>query len=155
MVVYLHGNSSSRLSAVQYLEHLLPDMNVFTVDMSGSGRSEGEYISLGYHEKEDVRAVVRYLREEHQVERIVLWGRSMGAATAILYAAKYQNVEGLILDSSFSDLENLIFEIADAQVSLPDFLVRYCLDNIREKIMEVMKEEEKYEFDIFKLKPIS
>jgi|JI61114C2RNA_FD_contig_21_7992399_length_239_multi_2_in_0_out_0_1 pimeloyl-ACP methyl ester carboxylesterase len=43
----------------------------------------------------------------------------MGAATAILYAAKYQNVEGLVLDSSFSDLETLIIEIADAQVSLP------------------------------------
>lgn len=104
VVVYLHGNSSSRLSALQYLEHLLPEVNVFTVDMSGSGRSEGEYISLGYHEKEDVRSVVRYLREEHQVERILLWGRSMGAATAILYAAKYQNIEGLILDSPFSDL---------------------------------------------------
>jgi alpha/beta superfamily hydrolase len=63
VVVYLHGNSSSRLSALQYLEHLLPEVNVFTVDMSGSGRSEGEYVSLGYHEKEDVRAVVRYLRE--------------------------------------------------------------------------------------------
>lgn len=52
--------------------------------------------------------MVRYLREEHQVERILLWGRSMGAATAILYAAKYQNIEGLVLDSSFSDLETLI-----------------------------------------------
>jgi alpha-beta hydrolase superfamily lysophospholipase len=57
----------------------------------------------------------------------MLWGRSMGAATAILYAAKYKHVDGLVLDSSFSDLESLMIEIADAQITLPEFLVRFCM----------------------------
>lgn len=61
----------------------------------------------------------------------MLWGRSMGAATAILYAAKYQDIDGLILDSPFSDLEQLIMEIADTQISLPQFVVRYCVENVR------------------------
>jgi alpha-beta hydrolase superfamily lysophospholipase len=51
----------------------------------------------------------------------------MGAATAILYAAKYKHVDGLVLDSSFSDLESLMIEIADAQITLPEFLVRFCM----------------------------
>jgi len=68
----------------------------------------------------------------------------MGAATAILYAAKYQNVEGLVLDSSFCDLETLIVEIADAQVSLPEFVVRFCLENIRDKIRELVQASENY-----------
>jgi len=33
-----------------------------------------------------------------------LWGRSMGAATAILYAAKYGGVKAIISDNSFNDL---------------------------------------------------
>ncbi|CAJ1359360.1 unnamed protein product, partial [Effrenium voratum] len=51
-VVYLHGNCSSRLEAFDALPVLLPlDVSVFSMDLSGSGRSDGEYISLGYHEE--------------------------------------------------------------------------------------------------------
>lgn len=39
-------------------------------------------------------------------------------------------------------------------MSLPEFIVRFCLDRIRDKVMELMKKEEQYELDILKLKPI-
>jgi pimeloyl-ACP methyl ester carboxylesterase len=32
-----------------------------------------------------------------------LWGRSMGAVTALLYAAKYRGIKGIIVDNAFSD----------------------------------------------------
>lgn len=35
----------------------------------------GEYVSLGYYEKEDLVAVVDYLRGTDSVSRIGLWGR--------------------------------------------------------------------------------
>jgi hypothetical protein len=34
----------------------------------------------------------------------------MGAVTAILYAAKYNDVDALVLDSAFSNLEKLMKE---------------------------------------------
>jgi hypothetical protein len=63
-VVYLHGNSSSRAEAVGEAKYLLP-MNVclFAFDFAGCGRSEGEYISLGWYEREDVEVVIDYLRK--------------------------------------------------------------------------------------------
>ncbi|KAL8152465.1 hypothetical protein V2J09_010225 [Rumex salicifolius] len=78
-VVYCHGN---RADANEAAVVLLPlNITVFTLDFSGSGLSDGDYVSLGWHEKDDLRAVVSYLRSNKEVSRIGLWGRSMGAVT--------------------------------------------------------------------------
>ena len=37
-------------------------MALCVFDFSGSGMSEGEYISLGYHELNDVESVISYLK---------------------------------------------------------------------------------------------
>ena len=37
-------------------------MEVFCFDFAGSGLSDGEYVSLGYWEKEDLAKVIEYLR---------------------------------------------------------------------------------------------
>ena len=37
-------------------------MHFCTFDFSGCGLSDGEYISLGVHESEDLKVVVEYLR---------------------------------------------------------------------------------------------
>ena len=66
-VIYLHGNSSSRLEAMNHLSMLLPDnISVFCFDFSGSGQSDGQYISLGYFEKDDLEIVIDYLRESNK-----------------------------------------------------------------------------------------
>lgn len=48
------------------------------------------------------------IRERYGVKDVILWGRSMGAATAILYAAKYRGIKAVISDNSFSDLTELV-----------------------------------------------
>ena len=59
VVLYLHGNSSSRLEGIGMLKELLKrDINLFVVDFPGCGLSEGEYISLGYHESHDVKILL-------------------------------------------------------------------------------------------------
>lgn len=62
-VIFLHGNSSSRVEAVQEVRNLLPlNICLFAFDFSACGKSEGEYISLGWYETQDVICVVDYLR---------------------------------------------------------------------------------------------
>jgi len=69
------------------IPHILcHDITLFTFDFAGCGNSEGEYISLGYYEKDDVDVVFQYLRSLGTVSSIGLWGRSMGAVTALMYA---------------------------------------------------------------------
>ena len=77
VVIYMHGNSSSRLEVIPQLGHLLSlGVSVLSFDFCGSGHSDGEYVSLGYHEREDLDAIIKFLRGTGQVSSIALWGRS-------------------------------------------------------------------------------
>ena len=85
-VIYCHGNSGCRADASEAAIILLPsNITVFALDFSGSGLSGGEHVTLGWNEKDDLKAVVNYLREDGNVSLIGLWGRSMGAVTSLIY----------------------------------------------------------------------
>ena len=47
-------------------------MSLFCFDFSGCGLSEGEYVSLGYYEKEDISTIVKYIYTENPSANIVL-----------------------------------------------------------------------------------
>jgi pimeloyl-ACP methyl ester carboxylesterase len=137
VVIYLHGNSSSRCEAIPEIKYLLKkNITVFAFDFSGCGRSEGDYISLGWHEQEDVECVVNFLRKSNKVSSIGLWGRSMGAVTALMYGSKDLSIAGLVLDSPFSSLKVLINELAKSRVNLPDFIVKQAINWVKDIIKE-------------------
>ena len=67
---------------------LLPDnISVFAFDFAGAGRSEGDLCSLGYYERGDLDTVLAHIQALRATAGIALWGRSMGAATALMVAA--------------------------------------------------------------------
>ena len=50
-VIYLHGNSSSRLESYQILDSILPlNLSLLAFDFPGCGLSEGDWVSLGFYE---------------------------------------------------------------------------------------------------------
>ncbi|KAL5729690.1 hypothetical protein ACHQM5_002603 [Ranunculus cassubicifolius] len=124
-VIYCHGNSGCRADANEAAVILLPsNITVFTLDFSGSGLSDGDYVSLGWHEKDDLGIVVSYLRSNKQISCIGLWGRSMGAVTSLLYGADDPSIAGMVLDSAFSNLFDLMMELVDVyKIRLPKFTV--------------------------------
>jgi pimeloyl-ACP methyl ester carboxylesterase len=68
----------------------------------------------------DLANVVQYLKENFYAERVNLWGRSMGAVTAVLYSARYpKNVRRMVLDSPFCDFRQLVKEIVNSRTGLP------------------------------------
>ena len=137
-VIYLHGNSSSRCEAFAEVKYLLPkNICLFSFDFSGCGKSEGDYISLGYYEKDDVQCIIDYLLKSKKVSKIGLWGRSMGAVTAIMYACQHPaNISALILDSGFYSLNTLIHELVNSRINLPNFVVERVLKTVKETIKE-------------------
>jgi len=113
-VVYMHGNASCRLEALDCLQPILHmGLTLFAFDFSGCGQSDGETITLGYREKDDAQAIVEYLRKSGSVSTIAFWGRSMGAATALLHGHRDPSIAAMVLDSPFSSLEGLAHEIVD------------------------------------------
>ncbi|XP_027087296.2 uncharacterized protein [Coffea arabica] len=146
-VVYCHGNSGCRADANEAAVILLPsNITLFTLDFSGSGLSGGDYVSLGWHEKNDLKVVVSYLRSNPNISRIGLWGRSMGAVTSLLYGAEDPSVAGMVLDSAFSNLFHLMMELVDVyKIRLPKFTVKVALQYMRRVI------QKKAKFDIMNL----
>lgn len=117
-IVYLHGNAGSRLEARDVLPCALAmGCSMVAFDFSGSGISEGKHVSLGWYEQHDLAAVLSHLRGSGRVGSLVLWGRSMGAVTALLHAgsesAAASGVDGMVLDSPFSDFNVVAAERAE------------------------------------------
>jgi len=117
------------------------------LDLSGSGQSEGEFISLGHFEQLDLQVVIKHLRDKG-VRLLGVWGRSMGAATAILRAAEDWSISALVLDSPFSNLSLVAQELVNSQIALPDFLVTMALNHVRSEI------QARASFDIEELRPL-
>ncbi|KAJ0881009.1 putative acylglycerol lipase [Helianthus annuus] len=149
-VIYCHGNSGSRADASEAAIILLPsNITVFTLDFSGSGLSGGEHVSLGWYEKDDLKSVVDYLRSDGNVSLIGLWGRSMGAVTSLMYGAEDPSIAGMVLDSPFSDLVDLMMELVDTyKIRLPKFTVKFAIQYMRRAILKKAK------FDIVELNTI-
>ncbi|KAL7251926.1 hypothetical protein ACSBR1_013725 [Camellia fascicularis] len=149
-VIYCHGNSGCRADASEAAIILLPsNITVFTLDFSGSGLSGGEHVTLGWNEKDDLRAVVDHLRADGNISLIGLWGRSMGAVTSLMYGAEDPSIAGMVLDSPFSDLVDLMMELVDTfKVRLPKFTVKFAIQYMRRAI------QKKAKFDIMDLNTI-
>ena len=123
LVLYLHGNASSRIEGIHMIEELLKrDINIFLFDFPGCGLSEGDYISLGFHEKDDVGIIIDFIENIPGVGNIGIWGRSMGAATSLLYAHKDPRVKAICFDSPFADFKKLAKEISMNHFNFPNFL---------------------------------
>jgi fermentation-respiration switch protein FrsA (DUF1100 family) len=53
-------------------------------------------VTLGAHEVDDLAVVIEHLRTQGGVSSIGLWGRSMGAVTALLYSARDPDIAGMV-----------------------------------------------------------
>jgi len=79
---------------------------VLAWDARAHGESDGQISTIGYLEVLDVKAALDYLKSQPDVKHIGAWGGSMGAATLILAAARFPQIEALFVDSSFDSLDD-------------------------------------------------
>ena len=134
-VIYLHANASSRIEGLHIRRFLLKrNINLCVFDFQGSGMSEGDYISLGYHEKHQVKNVVDFVEKYPGVGKIGLWGRSMGAATSLIYTSMDKRIKATVVDSPFEDFRKLAKEMVLSQIKVPGFLVEGAISIIGKSV---------------------
>jgi len=113
-LLWFHGNAGNISHRVENLRlvHDRLKTNIFIFDYRGYGRSEGSISEEGTYE--DARAALQYLRNKKSVDskRLVLFGRSLGAAVAT-HLAIQEDALALILETPFVSIE------AMARVVLP------------------------------------
>jgi len=107
-IVYVHGQNRTRIEMLPMaqLGHSL-GYNGLAFDLRHQGASGGHFSSVGYWERLDAEAAVRYaLDQEHAARPVVLWGISLGAAASLMAAAETPEVAAVISDSTFLSFED-------------------------------------------------
>ncbi len=122
-VVLAHGLFRSRREVLDRAAYLVErGCHALTLDLRRHGDSGGTRTSLGFLEGLDVMAGARFLRREFPENRLYLLGVSMGgAAAARAGAATAADVAGVVLDSTFRNVPEVIDRYAALLVGLPPF----------------------------------
>jgi len=110
-LLFSHGNAgniSHRLESIRQFRGL--GLDVFIYDYRGYGESQGKPSEEGTYR--DAEAAWRYLAETRRVppERLVYFGRSLGAAVASQLATRYPP-QALIVESAFTSVPDFGTEV--------------------------------------------
>lgn len=104
VVLWCHGNAGNIINRLENLRELYRiGLSVFIFDYRGYGRSQGSPSEEGLYQ--DALGAHDYLTRTRMIspDRIVIFGRSLGAAVAGELAVQ-KPAEGLILESSFPSI---------------------------------------------------
>lgn len=138
IIVYAHAQGSNALEG----SFLIPicdklGIGLCLFDFSGSGNSEGDFVTLGISEADDLALVIHYLQTNYKIQKIGLWGRSMGAVSSIIYAERVQkNIAFAVYDVPFYELENSGVYFAKKKLKVSPFLTKIVLNFISNKIQQ-------------------
>jgi len=152
LIVFCHGNSGNRTYSYEIVSKMLSaQISVLTFDFAGCGLSDGKFVFQGLFEQYDIEDVIEYsLKRFHFIDpqRIGIWGRSMGAIAALLFAAHNHTAAFLIIDSPIKDFSDIINEYITRVKIIPNMIGQYILKQLRKRILQLAS------FDIEELKPI-
>ena len=121
-IIYSHGLFRSRRELLDRAVELWRlGYGALLYDSRNHGESGQAKVSLGYFERLDAEAAARYLREISPQTHIIMFGISMGAATALLAAAETPEVRAVISDSSFLSFQDTTTHHVKLFLKLPAF----------------------------------
>lgn len=106
-VIVVHGYMCQGKDMVsQAKEFYKRGYNVLIVDLRGHGKSEGNYIGMGWPDRLDVINWSNYIIQQNNSCKIILYGVSMGAATVMMATGEKlpTNVKLAIEDCGYSSI---------------------------------------------------
>ena len=124
--IILHGYRSNPSSVLTIGEHFSEKgYNVLIPSMRACADSEGEYVGMGWLDKDDLKCWINLIIEENKNAEIILHGSSMGAATVLMASGDElpANVKNIIADSGYTSVWDIFASEAKARFNLPEFPV--------------------------------
>lgn len=126
--IVFHGYSSEGAQMTKYAKHFY-DMgyHVLIPDARGHGKSEGDYIGMGWHDRFDVVSWVNHIISLNKSAEIVLYGVSMGGATVMMASGEDlpTNVKAIIEDCGYSSVWDEFSYQLKAIFHLPAFPIMH------------------------------
>jgi alpha-beta hydrolase superfamily lysophospholipase len=112
LVILVHGWKDHPSDMGAYAQMLLQknDYHILIPHLRAHGMSQGRFIGYGLYDSQDIISWVRFMEKKlGSPLKIILFGRSMGAAAVLMAAASRKlspSVAGIIADSPFDTFEN-------------------------------------------------
>lgn len=123
-VVLAHGRGGYKDWMLPHAAYLYrAGFSVLLFDFRYRGESEGDAQTLGAKETWDIQSAVDYLKTRPDVDpkRISVQGNSLGAASAILAAAEKSEVKGVIAESPFTSINDILCHSFKHEFGIPCF----------------------------------
>jgi dipeptidyl aminopeptidase/acylaminoacyl peptidase len=132
VIVLVHGSERNRSEPAEKMlgiakELVSHDYNVLMFDMRAHGESEGEHISAGYYERNDLLGAIDYIRQRGTESKIGVLGFSMGAATSLMATAECEEINAVVADSAYADIVSIIESEFSRRSGLPKFFIPIIL----------------------------
>ena len=115
-VILVHGAGGDRVCVYPLAEQYIEDgYDVIAIDQRGSGVNPDDRVTFGINEQLDVKAMVRYARDEIGADKVIVHGQSMGAETVAVYASNVtpgtaDAADAVICDSPVPGMELMLRE---------------------------------------------
>lgn len=104
----LHGARSDRTSMIERAEFLKTlGITSALLDMQAHGETKGKIISFGHFEANDATNGMSYLKEKVGCEKVIVIGRSLGGAAALL-GSTAKKADALVLESVYPTIEEAV-----------------------------------------------
>jgi alpha-beta hydrolase superfamily lysophospholipase len=108
-VLFLHGARRNLAGSLPRVERWRAiGFNVLAIDYRGFGRSTALLPSEQTALADAELALAELKRREPQADRRFLYGYSLGGAVAIALAAQHDSLAGLVIESSFTSISDLV-----------------------------------------------
>ena len=107
--IVVHGYTAEGKSVSAKAKYLYEmGYNVLVPDLRGHGKSEGNYIGMGWHDRLDVINWINYIIDNNSDAEIVLHGTSMGSATVLMVSGEDlpSNVKAIVADCGYTSVWN-------------------------------------------------
>ena len=126
-VILVHGYKSSNENMKGYAyPYALNNYNVLMPNNRAHGDSEGEYIGMGWLDKEDIKGWIHWITKQDPQAKIILHGVSMGASAVMNVAGDNpKNVIGYIEDCGYTSVWDIFSSELNTRFSLPPFPVMH------------------------------
>ncbi|NHJ85137.1 MAG: hypothetical protein FK734_06720 [Asgard group archaeon] len=124
-LIVLHGATHSKAWMLDHYGEGFYEQNyrLLFIDSRNRGESPDTELGLtwGIDEVKDIRATVDYVKAQPEVNtsQVFIFAESQGAATLLFYAAKYNDVAGIIADSSWGYGDSMIKQAYPVRSGFP------------------------------------
>ena len=124
IVVHGYGGSGKLMSdKSKYFYDM--GYNVLIPDLRGHGKSEGDYIGMGWKDRLDIISWINFIIKEDPNAEIVLHGTSMGAATVLMTSGENlpSNVKAIVADCAYTSAWDEFSYQLETYLKVPSYYI--------------------------------